>query len=546
MAGAQAKGKLHLSFLQAAEQVLLQAKSPLKPDQIVQQALAQGLVQTVGKTPAATMAARLYTEIQQHGASSVFVRTGTGVFGLRAWGHEQIPSSTTALGKPRRPVPISLDPVERLVAEVMTAQYESFNSIRFEKVLTEAFVMLGFDARHIGGAGRTDILVNASVSAASYRVVVDAKSNKNGKIGDQNIDWNSLDDHRKAEGAHAAMVVAPDFSGGNLPKRANDYGVSLLTGTSLAELLRLHARTPFTLADLRPLFETHGKTGEVVEQLRQVARATERRWALVRELIEVIEQLPPGVFADAQKLWLLLSFQQKENAPSQEAVEDALTVLSSRLVGVLKAVNGGQEYALTITPTMAIARLRALANLLAPTSMPVIALPDPRTIEAPQASPSPGSGPEARQLEVNAAAPPEFAAVQSEIVRQLQTVGLRDPRVVSKRHVILRRGNQTIGLAFRTSKRYPGPGWWWTFTRTSDAAALTGCDRIVLVGLMADPEKPDGVRDEVLFVGWDEAAAIAARGKAASWTRQGRIHVIVGKGGPWAAHVQPYSSLTIP
>ena len=103
----------------------------------------------------------------------------------------------------------------------------------------------------------------------------------------------------------------------------------------------------------------------------------------------MIEQLPTGVFADAQKLWLLLSFQQKENAPSQEAVEDALTVLSTGSIGVLKAVNGGQEYALTMTPTMAIARVRALADLLAPASMPATPLADPRTVEAPQPSPAP-------------------------------------------------------------------------------------------------------------------------------------------------------------
>lgn len=95
--------------------------------------------------------------------------------------------------------------------------------------------------------------------------------------------------------------------------------------------------------DLRPLFETHGRTGEEIEALRQASQATERRWGLLRELIAMIEQLPTGVFADAQKLWLLLSFQQKESAPSQEAVEDALSVLSSRLLGVLKAVNGGNE-----------------------------------------------------------------------------------------------------------------------------------------------------------------------------------------------------------
>ena len=228
MADAQTKSRL--SFRQAAEQILHQAKSPLNADEILERALAAGLIVTTGRTPVASMSAQLYTEIRQRGASSTFVKVGKGLFGLRAWGAAPPPTSAKRRNTSGRIVPMSPDPAERLAAEVMTAQYESYNSVRFEEVLTEAFSLLGFDAQHVGGAGRTDILLNASVSAASYRVVVDAKSNKNGKIGDQNIDWNSLDDHRKAEGAHAAMVVAPDFSGGNLLKRANDYGVALLTG----------------------------------------------------------------------------------------------------------------------------------------------------------------------------------------------------------------------------------------------------------------------------------------------------------------------------
>lgn len=172
MAGAQTEG--HLSFLQAAEQVLRQAKTPLKPEEIVKWALSERLIATTGKTPVASMGSRLYSEIKRQGDASTFVKDGKAQFGLREW----------RIKPPAPVVPIVADPVERLAAEVMTAQYESYSSIRFEKVLTEAFAMLGFDARHVGGAGRTDILLDASVSAASYRVVVDAKSNKHGKIGD--------------------------------------------------------------------------------------------------------------------------------------------------------------------------------------------------------------------------------------------------------------------------------------------------------------------------------------------------------------------------
>jgi hypothetical protein len=544
---ADAQDQQRLSFRQAAERILNTAKMPLKAEELVKRALADGLLVTTGKTPVATMAAQIYSEIQQHGATSTFVKSGKGLFALRSWDAVQGPTPKQTADPPDRVVPISTDPVERLASEVLTSQYDSSDSIRFERALAAAFAVLGFDTQHIGGPGRTDILLDASVSATSYRVVVDAKSNKNGKIEDRNIDWNSLDDHRKAENANSVMVVAPNFSGGNLVKRANDYGVALLTGASLAELLRLHRRTPFTLVDLRPLFEIHGKTEEVIEQLRQVSQATERRWSLIQELIEMIEQLPPGVFADAQKLWLLLSFQQKENAPSLDSVADALTVLSSRLFGVLKSVNGGQEFALTMTPKMAVLRFRALADLLMPVSLTVPPTLDSSAYQVPALLAESGSQYEtqATASENDQTVGPGFTDLQSDIILQLQGTGHTDPRVISKRHIVLRFGNKTVGLAFRTSKCYSRRTWWWTFTKSADAAVLAECDVIVLVGLMEDPNSTTGVRDEVVFVGWEEAVVIAEQGKGAAWKEKGRVHIYAGKGGPWDAWIRPLSGLKL-
>src|SRR6266542_1598640 len=82
---ADAEARRHLSFRQAAEQILREAMTPLKPDEIVKRALADGLITTSGKTPIASMGSPLYTEIQQHGEESAFVKYGRGEFGLREW-----------------------------------------------------------------------------------------------------------------------------------------------------------------------------------------------------------------------------------------------------------------------------------------------------------------------------------------------------------------------------------------------------------------------------------------------------------------------------
>lgn len=359
-----------LTFRAAAQKVLAEAGEPLHPRVIAERALAGGLVTTTGKTPDATMAAQLYTEIQAHGEQSTFVPAGKGLFGLRAWGIGGLPPGRPAAGskvaRPPKVVALAQDRAERLAAEVLTAQHESFNSIHFEKILTEAFAFLGFRATHVGGSGQTDILLVAPVSAGPYRVVVDAKSNKGGKIADANIDWNSLADHRKAADANHALVVAPGFGGGNLLRRADEYGVALMPADAVAELLRLHRSAPFSLVDLRILFETPGLVTKAMEQLRQLAQATRGRWRLLGELVTLIEQLPAGVHADAQKLWLLLSFQHKENAPLREAVEDAVNILSTRAVGVLRPINGSDEYQLTMQAETAVRRLGAMAQALEP------------------------------------------------------------------------------------------------------------------------------------------------------------------------------------
>jgi cytidyltransferase-like protein len=74
-----------LSFLDAAEQVLLRAKEPLKPSEIVERAIAWGLLTTRGRTPPQTMKAKLSTDVLNRKRDSRFMRTEQNTFGLRAW-----------------------------------------------------------------------------------------------------------------------------------------------------------------------------------------------------------------------------------------------------------------------------------------------------------------------------------------------------------------------------------------------------------------------------------------------------------------------------
>jgi len=72
-----------MSIKQAAVQVLREAGQPLAANEISQRLLAQGLWKTEGKTPHATVAARLYTDIKKLGGDSPFRQVGPNTFALR-------------------------------------------------------------------------------------------------------------------------------------------------------------------------------------------------------------------------------------------------------------------------------------------------------------------------------------------------------------------------------------------------------------------------------------------------------------------------------
>ena len=72
-------------------QVLKQAGTALHAKDIAEQIMAAGLWQSGGKTPDATVSARLYSDIKNNGDKSPFVKVGPQTFALRDFA--EIPSS---------------------------------------------------------------------------------------------------------------------------------------------------------------------------------------------------------------------------------------------------------------------------------------------------------------------------------------------------------------------------------------------------------------------------------------------------------------------
>ncbi len=75
-----------MNAIDAVEVILAEAGAPLDYREITRRVLAQGLWQSDGRTPDATINARLAVDIKDLGAGSRFQRTKPGVFALRKWG----------------------------------------------------------------------------------------------------------------------------------------------------------------------------------------------------------------------------------------------------------------------------------------------------------------------------------------------------------------------------------------------------------------------------------------------------------------------------
>lgn len=74
-----------MSFLDATEAVLRQVDRPMRPDEIIEEAISRGLVSTSGQTPAQTIKSKLSTDILRRAGRSRFMRTDANRFGLREW-----------------------------------------------------------------------------------------------------------------------------------------------------------------------------------------------------------------------------------------------------------------------------------------------------------------------------------------------------------------------------------------------------------------------------------------------------------------------------
>ncbi|MFC4017526.1 hypothetical protein ACFOW4_06160 [Micromonospora sp. GCM10011542] len=252
---------------------------------------------------------------------------------------------------------------ETLAGQLRACAYRSDASEEFEAAVATAFRFLGFRAEHLGGSGRTDVLLTAELAAAErYQAIVEVKSSAAGMVAENSIKFDALKDHQRKHLADYGLVVGPGF-GGRIRDWAVNNGFTLLTVDDLAALLSRHQISPLTLTELRVLFE---RTGDDLTDIEEQYNGAERSSDLITCLMELLykeandeEPLKGGAISRENISYALRSMNPR---PTKAAIDECLQLLTHDLVR--GAVQDGPHYRLADAPSNVMRRLAGLGMAL--------------------------------------------------------------------------------------------------------------------------------------------------------------------------------------
>lgn len=212
-----------LSFKEAAIKILKEAEEPLSPREITRIALEEGLIESSGETPEATMAAQLYTD------TAKFKKVGRGIFALL----KQTESAKSPL--------IAIQNQNDLVKQKLIEKIQEMDPFQFEFLVAELLRKIGYenvDVTKRSGDKGIDVVGNLTVGGlTNVKTVIQVKRYKTGN----NISGKYITQLRgSAEVDQRGLIITTsDFTKDAVEesKAVNKMPVALVNGIKLIDLL---------------------------------------------------------------------------------------------------------------------------------------------------------------------------------------------------------------------------------------------------------------------------------------------------------------------
>ena len=217
-----------LSFKEAAIKVLSEADEPLSAKEISKIALDEGIIGSFGATPEATMAAQLYTDINNN-ISSKFKKVGKGLFALK----RQTESAKSPL--------LAIQNQNELVKKNLMEKIQEMDPFQFEYLAAELLRKIGYENVEVtkrSGDKGIDVVGNLTVGGlTNVKTVIQVKRYKTGN----NISGKYITQLRgSAEVDQRGLIITTsDFTKDAISesKATNKMPVALVNGKKLIDLL---------------------------------------------------------------------------------------------------------------------------------------------------------------------------------------------------------------------------------------------------------------------------------------------------------------------
>jgi len=282
---------------------------------------------------------------------------------------EQLSELEKLINKPDE-IPHEISIIDKICKDLSEAQFDTSNPSRYESLLADAFGLLGFEVDHLGGPGKPDVILIGKLGSNSYTVVVEAKTcKKDNVVSLVQVNYGSINDHKEEYTADYAVMIAAKYAGGKLVDHAIKNRVGMITTDTLISILRQHDQFPFSIDELRCLFEIEGFDESIKDKLFRISAKHKHYLELTTLILNIFEELQrqqdvsESISNNALYL-LLLDRAQKEQmlTPERSQIDQVLLFLANPVLDILSKEEDG--YILNTSLETAKQRISALESFL--------------------------------------------------------------------------------------------------------------------------------------------------------------------------------------
>lgn len=238
------------------------------------------------------------------------------------------------------------------------------SGVAFEESIAKTFCYMGFDAKRIGGAGDTDVIIRWKDSEGKNIIAIaDGKSKSSGIVSHSDISDVAIDTHKEKNNADYVAIFGASFSGDTIRNHARKKKFALITVEELIEVARSAHALGLSLDEIAYIFQVPdglSKLDGLMEAKRREMDIITLVISQFRQEQETLGNLSP------RDLYLLL--RATAISPTLEELMDVFAILSKQEIGILVLVSKSSAsenstYMLA-DGKRAVNRLRAIASAI--------------------------------------------------------------------------------------------------------------------------------------------------------------------------------------